>query len=145
MGLKPQFTQGDIKAFINKKLKGYQDAIELRLRRTGEEFIVLTKENGTYKDRTGNLRNAPFYIVTLNGVRLASKYGNGKVAAESRAFAEKVSGNYKKGYALICGDGMEYAAKVESLGKEVITGSTQIIEVRLREALLRIQNKVNGA
>lgn len=141
MGLTPQFTKADIKNFIKKKVEGYRKAMEMRLQRAGEEFIILCKESGTYKDRTGNLRNAPFYLVLHDGKRVGAEFGQGKAGSKSKAFAEKVSSGYTLGYALICGDGMEYAAAVESRGKEVITGSTQTIETRLRDALKRIKDK----
>jgi hypothetical protein len=138
MGFTPNFNKSQIKKDLQKALKNMKKAIELRLLRAGEEFLILARESGEYKDHTGNLRNAPFYIVLLDGRPIMKEFGTGEAANISKDFAEKIAAGYTSGYALICGDGMEYAAAVESKGKDVITGSTQIIEGKLKDALKRI-------
>lgn len=146
MGLTPQFSQADIKAYVDKKLIAYHKAIVMRLRRSGEEFVTLAKEKGEYRDRTGNLRSAPFYIVLYDGVTLLEDLGSkAEASAKSKELIDKLISKFSSGYALICGDGMEYAAAVESMGKDVITGSTQIIEDKLKQALRNMKYKANGS
>ena len=142
----PGFTRNDIKAHIEKKLVAYNAAVEMRLKRTGEEFIVLARTNGAYTDRTGNLRNSAFYRLMYDGRVISESFATAgsEGAAKSRSFVDKIAKGYKKGYALICGAGMEYAAAVESQGKEVITGSSQIVEENLKQSLNRINSKTGG-
>lgn len=148
MGLTPGFTKKDINDYIQKKLKGYRKAIELRLKRTGEEFVKLARENGQYLDQTGNLRSSIGYIVLYNGIVLSEDYkavNNGSEGVKkAQSFAEKIADQYPEGFVLVCVAGMEYAAAVESKGKDVLTGSSQIAEQILKQALKRINDKIGG-
>ncbi|RNL50770.1 hypothetical protein [Pedobacter jejuensis] len=148
MGITPKFTKQDIKNAIKKKVDAYHRAVEARLKFTGETFLRIAREDGAYSDRTGNLRSSLFFKVLYNGKVLSDGFeaatGGDEGLKEAKKIANKIARDYPKGFALVCGAGMNYAAAVESIGKDVITGSSQKIEKLLKSALERINGKVSG-
>lgn len=148
MGLIPGFTKADIKNFVEGKLRNYKKAIESRLIRTGEEFVTLARDLNTYKDRTGNLRSSIGYVVLYDGKVLTENFevksGGDAGAEKAKSFIQKIAGDFQSGYVLICVAGMDYAAAVESKGKDVLTGTSQLVEEILKKSLKRIDDKING-
>lgn len=162
--IKPNFTQAQIKKFIEDKLNKVHTAIVSRFQRVGETFVTNARDNGTYGDVTGNLRSSIGYVILKDGVQLfenfsvasRGKYGGAKAVnkkkygglkgeegvSAAKASAEKVSERYPIGYVLICVAGMDYAAVVESRGKDVITASSKIADVQLKQAIKSIQTKL---
>lgn len=144
MGLSPQYSKADVKRLIKEKIKNYLAALEARLTRAGEEFVTMARDGGGYNDRTGNLRASIGYVLMYNGRMKSSSFpGNSTGQASAKKIARKISSQYPKGFVLVCVAGMEYAAAVESRGKDVITGSAQIIEGTLRKALKRINRRAS--
>lgn len=147
MGLTPQFTSTDVKAAIEKKLKAYHRAMLSRLMQAGEKFVALARNTNTYMDQTGNLRSSIGYIIVKDGVEVVRDFAvTGKGADGAAGVAKGESEAMKhlpaKGYCLIGVAGMEYAAAVEAKGKDVITGSSQVIESWLKNALKTLQGKI---
>jgi len=142
MSVQPQFTRADVKAEIERKMKAYRNAIVNRFRQAGEKFVTLARLNGEYIDQTGNLRSSIGYIILYNGAPLFEAFPGGKSegVAKGKSLAEKESSD--NGYVLVGVAGMEYAAAVESKGRDVITGSSQIVEGWLNNALQSLKNKL---
>ena len=70
-------------------------AVEAEFRKAGEYAVEYNKENGNYKDNTGNLRRSNYYRI--------DKVGDVPVS-------------------LAIGDSADYASSVESKGYMVVTG-----------------------
>lgn len=144
MGLVPQFTKADIDAAIKKKLKAYQNAVLVRLKQAGEKFVNLARDHGDYTDQSGNLRSSVGYIILHNGVPLVEDFKQVKQGVEGvnkgHVLAKKEA--LKNGYVLVGVAGMDYAAAVESKGRDVITGSAQIVESWLKNALKTLDSKL---
>lgn len=142
MGLNPQFTKADIKSYIDNKIRSYRAAILNRLQQAGEKFVILARNGGGYIDQTGNLRSSIGYLVLYNGSLLFEAFPGDKTEGKQKGLDLANKEYSTKGYCLICVAGMDYAAAVESKGKDVITGSSQIIEGWLKNALSGLKNKL---
>lgn len=147
--LVPRFTRADIEAMILDRKRRIREVIVLALKRAGEEFIRDARENGSYRDQTGNLRSSVGYLILEDGQVLFSDFSSafkGKRGsdgpAQAKKVAEEVAGKFKSGFVLIGVAGMNYAAAVESKGYDVITSSAITAEKSLERAIKRIQSKI---
>jgi len=101
----------------------------------GEAGLRVARLNGTYADRSGNLRSSTGYVVVKDGrvVNMSSfeqvpprekssgdKY-NG--AEEGEKFARKIIGEFPEGIALIEVAGMNYSGHVSAKGYDVLDSS----------------------
>lgn len=154
VSLVPKFTRAEIAAFMEQQQQRIFDAVLLRLRRIGEQFVKDARENGTYKDRTGNLRSSIGYVILRDGVQLYDNFrrfpgqeGKGKSKGEgmdtARKVIEEIKAKFPRGFVLICVAGMDYAAAVESRGLDVLTASSIAAEVSLKKAIKDIQSKIS--
>jgi hypothetical protein len=145
----PKFTQAEVKERLRKVAAAIEQAILLRLLRVAETFVRNARENGQYNDITGNLRNSIGYLILKDGVQMYEGFKRSAKVTKSQAgviqgreLARQVAAKYPRGYALIVVAGMEYAAAVESRGKDVLTGSSQIARNDLKTALQAIDKKI---
>lgn len=129
--IKAQFKASDIKKIMGKKIANMEKSIEARLIRIGDKFVQDARLNADFTDRTGNLRSSIGYLLLANGKPFKADFDQTKDGVIGKANAEKYArelaaetAEYSKGYVLIVVAGMEYAARVESLGYDVITGSS---------------------
>jgi hypothetical protein len=143
----PKFTAGQIGKMLQKQQERIEKAIVLRLSFVGEAFVKSAREDGNYKDHTGNLRSSIGYVILKNGQQLHDNFLSvgGKDGIEK---AKKALENAKakfpgKGYVLICVAGMEYAAAVESKGYNVITASSLVAEKDLKDGFQKLQDKID--
>ena len=116
------FMQDKIDAIEQKSLEALQYA--------GEEFINNARVNGTYTDRTGNLRASIGYVILKDGREIYSSFPGdtqqgAKIAMResNRIIVDEVSQTNYRGFVLVGIAGMHYAAAVETRGYDVITGS----------------------
>jgi hypothetical protein len=149
MGIKAKFTKADIQRILEVKTKRIDQAVVNRLIKTGEEFVRMAREKGSYNDITGNLRSSVGYVVLDNGKRVAedlqlSERGSDKQGGlnKAKAHIQDVISRYVTGKVLVGFAGMEYAASVESRGKDVITSSAINAERTLKEALRNLGKKL---
>lgn len=150
----PKFTADQIKKRLDAKIQNIHKAYFDELQRIGEAFVARARENDTYKDRTGNLRNSIGYIIMENGKQRVSNFNrtakptepntSGKEGTEIGTMkAEEIARSYPKGYVLVCVAGMNYAVYVESKGFDVITASSIAAKNELKEAIYEIYKVVN--
>lgn len=130
MMIKPKFTQAQFNKDLEARFGIIEEQILSRLIYIGERFINDARTNGTYNDITGNLRSSICYVVLKNGV----KKSPGAIPAQSKNFIKDLISQHLKGYVLIVVAGMNYAAAVESKGKDVLTGSVPAAKAALRKA-----------
>ncbi|SEV88907.1 hypothetical protein SAMN05428988_0156 [Chitinophaga sp. YR573] len=152
--IKPKFTAAQIEKLLNGKLDLISKAYFERLQYIGENFVKNARENATFTDRTGNLRNSIGYIILKDGKQLISNFrkttsGDGETKIEGKGGfqigqekAQEIGEKFPKGFVLICVAGMNYAAAVESLGFDVIASSSIIAKDELKKAIESIFKKI---
>lgn len=128
-------------------------AIETVMQFIGEECVKIAREQGTYNDITGNLRNSIGYVLVKNGDiicknfedRVASKVidaANGKGILQGQALAEELAQRFTKGYALIVVAGMHYAHYVESLNKDVLDSAERYALQRVPQLMQMLKTQI---
>jgi len=142
MGIKARFTKADVKKMFDIQTKRIDDAILSRLQYIGENFVNNARNNNTYLDQTGNLRSSIGYIIMKNGKVLFENFKEANKGTEKakgvstgKKFAKELKVGMTKGYVLIGVAGMDYAAAVESRGKDVLTASSIIAKKDLIKAI----------
>lgn len=148
MKLKVAFDKRRFRQAVLNKMDRIDKAIISRLTYVGEQFVATARLNGTYQDRTGNLRSSIGYLVLKRGkvVSISSfeSSNNNSGAITGKKFILELSEKFPAGYVLICAAGMEYAAAVESRGKDVITGSSGLAENKVKVALANLLANLRG-
>lgn len=153
MGLRPLFTRADVRRAVEARKTAFRQAVLNRLEMVGWEFVRNARSKsfseGGFRDVTGNLRSSIFFVVVDHGRAVkenfeTSRNGSDKLTGVRKAkeLARSLISNYTEGYALIVGAGMEYAAAVESRGKDVITGSSLEAEEMLKRAIDRLKARI---
>lgn len=165
MKIEPRTTKQQVEQMMAGRMQVIEQAVLSRLQFVGEIFVKLAREEGAYKDRTGNLRNSIGYIILKNGEQLFENFeksahveveiSKGKLAgqthttkgsadgvAKGKEVAELASLKFPKGYVLIVVAGMEYAAAVEAKGLDVLTGSSQQASKLLKQGFDELQQKL---
>lgn len=113
-------------AKLESELERKEKVIIKSLIYVGQTCVNEARNNGSYIDQTGNLRSSIGFMVINNG-RVVHKGGFQKVkegsegSKDGRQFIEKVVSEHSKGIHLIVVAGMNYAAYVEDMGKNVLT------------------------
>jgi len=149
MGIKARFTPADVRKMIKEKTDRIESAIIARLQYIGETFVNNARTNGAYLDHTGNLRSSIGYVILKDGKVLFENYqaaskgtDKEKGVATGKKLAKQVRSGLSKGYVLIVVAGMDYAAAVESMGKDVLTASSIIAKKDLQRAVKSFKNSL---
>ena len=148
-GMTPLFDQHSLERWFDHFQSKAENKILVLLQAGGEKFIDIARQNGSYKDQTGNLRSSIGYIIAKNGEVVAENFtesekGTDKTTGKykGRRLAEEVSLSHSGGYVLVGVAGMEYAAAVEAKGYEVVSGANTQCEKYLRDTLKSIFSKI---
>lgn len=132
----------------------YEQALsEIAFSRHGQR-VEISEETPSFKDHTGNLRSSIGFVILKNGKVInqnfkisgkgsSGKEGMQKAKAMVARLMERVGIEYPKGFVLIVVAGMEYAAAVESKGYDVITGSSLIVEDKLKRVMKDLPNQIS--
>lgn len=139
--------QSEVARMIKIKTDRIDHAILSRLQYIGETFVNNARNNNTYLDQTGNLRSSIGYIILKNGKVIFENYKESNRGTDKKrgvSIAKKLTAELKselgKGYVLIVVAGMDYAAAVESRGKDVLTASSIIAKKQLKDAIENFKN-----
>lgn len=90
-GMKPIWNKANITKMFDKLQERAEITIIEILKRSGEEFVKLARENGSYQDWTGNLRSSIGYVIVKDGqIMEESSFANVQGAGENTAIV-----NYK--------------------------------------------------
>lgn len=149
LSIKPNFNKNNIKKALLKAAKSIEREIKERLMIVGDEFVINARNNGNYKDQTGNLRSSIGYVVFKDGQPITENFEMSEAGTDRTTGLDKgrqLALNFdipNDGYCLLVVAGMEYAAAVESRGKDVISGSSLIAERDLKNSFKRLQDKFN--
>lgn len=149
MGLKPLFSKNDIRKYLKASTELINEAIILRLSYIGEQFIINARNNATFIDQSGNLRGSIGFAVLKDGKRvLVSDFSAVKAGKDGpktgKALIRQLTAEFNTGFALIVVAGMDYAAYVEAMNKDVLTASSIIAKNELKKAMVTIAEKVAG-
>ena len=149
MGIQPKFSPDDVKKMIKVKTDRIDHVIISRLKYIGETFVNNARSNNTYLDQTGNLRSSIGYIVLKNGKKQYENYQLSERGTEKqkgmstgKQLANELASGLSIGYVLIVVAGMDYAASVESKGKDVLTASSILAKEQLITAMDKIKNSL---
>ena len=120
---------------IDKKI----NALLRKLSYVGEQCILEARNNGDYKDQTGNLRSSVGYIIVKGGKVISMSSFNTVKDGENGAkkgvsFAKELADKYSSGTVLIVVAGMNYAAYVAAKGRNVLD-SAKLIGNQLMDEL----------
>lgn len=130
-GLTPMFNRQFIKDRLNRLQETANKKTLEILQYHGEVFVNKARSNRTYDDDTGNLRSSIGYIILYDGKIIRRNFRNSQKGTGRGSdgqdlalnTANEVAQNYPNGWVLIGVAGMNYAAAVEALGYDVITGA----------------------
>lgn len=125
MGIKANFTQDDVRKRFDAFLEQTEKKQIVRLRRLGEMCMVEARRNGSYMDRTGNLRSSIGYGVFVDGVAI-HKSDFPAVSVEPRVILEQRMRKKPDGSTVL------YDAKVKiggNGGSGVKSGSALVEEI----------------
>lgn len=137
---KPKFTKESIKRHIINEMAKVETSVVNRMVYVGETFVRNARMNHTYKDQTGNLTASIGYMVLHNGqTKAESSVG----PAQAQTFSAELKSRFTLGYALIVYAGMDYAASVESQGKDVLTASSTIAKKQLESSMRKFKKKLD--
>lgn len=149
MYIKPLFTSSQIEKLKEKMEHAFETAMIELLVRVGEEFVKIAREQGNYQDRTGNLRSSIGYAIAVNGKIVnenfsLSEEGSDKNTglATAQRLCETIAGENATGYILIGVAGMNYAAKVEASGRDVVGMAAVKAEEKAKTLARKLANKL---
>lgn len=112
----------------------------------GEKVVKTAREQGSYKDRTGNLRSSIGYVVLVNGQpqakgtskQFSGPQGDGALGiTESEALLNSLRAYYPKGITLVCVAAMEYGVYVEAVHNLDVLTFTQLQAEQMSRRLVR--------
>lgn len=120
--------KSQIDAYIKERMNRLKQAIIYNLCAIGEKVRNEAIENGSYKDRTKNLRSSVGYIVVVDGqVYKTGSFGKPDRNSEGKnagmSYALSLSGKFPEGIVLIVVAGMRYASYVSAKGYNVLDSS----------------------
>ncbi|WP_061084574.1 hypothetical protein [Chryseobacterium indologenes] len=132
----------DSSGFERQILKATQE-IEARmvqiLADAGRTIAAAARANGAYRDVSGDLRNANGFLLMIDGIIKAEGFLSGNGAVKARALALQVSDTSKGVISLVVVNGMDYAAKVESRGADVLTSAEQFAKRAIPQMINQIK------
>lgn len=117
-----------IDAYIEARMNRLKRAIIYNLCVVGEKVRNEALDNGSYTDRTKNLRSSVGYVVVVDGqVYKMSAFGkpdgNNEGRSTGMSYARSLAGKFPKGIVLIVVAGMNYASYVSAKGYNVLDSS----------------------
>lgn len=112
MAIRPKFTRADVQKRLDAFLAMVKKKQIDRMQRLGEMCLIEARLNGSYMDRTGNLRSSVGYCVFVDGVAVLTK-GFDTVTVEAKTIYETRKRKRKDGSVV------SYMAKVKIGGSGV--------------------------
>lgn len=112
---------------FNDEVDRLKRQAKIALQRVGEVYASTAKESGSYKDKTGNLRNANGYGIKENGS--LTDISSGRPETEQGIKRQSVKAEIE----LICGNGMDYASSVQRKGYDVTDSAQLAAEAEARK------------
>lgn len=127
---------GEIEQYIEEQLKLKVEVLINKLSYIGEGALRIAREQGSYTDRTGNLRNSTGYVIAVDG-QVTTRAGFDSKNEDGAAFAEQLARTTEGKAVLVVCAGMNYATYVSARGYDVLD-SAEIEAKVLAEKLLKL-------
>lgn len=146
MGLKPTFTQTDIRKALRENFQNRLYLIFLRgLRLVGEKAVAYARSLNTYMDQTGNLRSSIGYVIYHDGRALERNFKQVLEGSEGVAEGEKHAARQipNRGFALVVVAGMDYALAVQTKGYDVLDGAEIEAEKELERYMRSVRTQID--
>ena len=121
--------EGKLNIAFDKIKEQYIKAATQKFIEVAERCITAARDNGSYTDRTGNLRNSVGYVVLLDGIEQSQS----NINKLNRKQFDTIKAKYPKGLVLIVVAGMNYAAYVEAKGYNVLSSAELMAENILKQ------------
>ena len=121
--------EGKLNIAFDKIKEKYIKAATQKFIEVGERSIIEARDNGSYTDRTGNLRTSVGYVVLLDGIEQSQS----NINKLNRKQFDTIKAKYPKGLVLIVVAGMNYAAYVEAKGYNVLSSAELMAENILKQ------------
>lgn len=145
-GLRPIFTQAQVKRWIDRFGDRAEEKMIKALQQTGEYFVTRARETGNYNNDTGNLRSSIGYVIARDGQTIFGDFQPAGVGTdqktgvgEAKRLASSLALTHNKGLVLIGVAGMDYAVYVENMdNKDVISSSESKAKRMLKQMLKEV-------
>ena len=125
----------EIQQYIEEHLVLKVEELINKLSYIGEGALRIAREQGSYTDRTGNLRNSTGYVIAVDG-QVTTRAGFDSKNEDGAAFAEQLARTTEGKAVLVVCAGMNYATYVSARGYDVLD-SAEIEAKVLAEKLLK--------
>lgn len=136
MSLEVTTPIGDVQQYIEEQLALKVERLINNLSYIGEGALRIAREQGSYTDRTGNLRNSTGYVIAVDG-QVTRRAGFDTKDADGTSFAEELARTTEGKAVLVVCAGKSYATYVSRRGYDVLDSAE--IEARvLAEKLLKV-------
>lgn len=131
MALKGKFDKAAFEAYAQRSIEQHRQNVIEALTWMGGECVRDAKSNGSYTDRTGNLRNSVGFVIFENG-NIVHEYFEKTASGTEKSDQDGIStgkqlavnvGSDFPGIVLVVVAGMKYAMYVESRGYNVLTSA----------------------
>lgn len=136
MSLEVTTPMGEIQQYIEEQLNRKVERLINSLSYIGEGALRIAREQGSYTDRTGNLRNSTGYVIAVDGA-VTTRAGFDSKDEDGAAFAEELARTTEGKAVLVVCAGMRYATYVSARGYDVLD-SAEIEAQALAEKLLTL-------
>lgn len=143
MGIKQTTPTAEINRYIADQVERLTNALIYKLQSIGEQCINSAKENGSYTDRTKNLRSSVGYVISVDGkIVYQSTFevmGDDPRGAESGIrYAKEIVRQFPEGVAFIVVAGMNYASYVSAKGYVVLDSAELLADNLVPKMLKRL-------
>jgi hypothetical protein len=134
----------EVAKHLNSQIGKINQKLDYILAYAGEVGVNDARTEGSYQDRTGNLRSSTGYVIADNGsAKQTSEFSQVKQGAEGvkegNDFAKGVSiREFTKGKSLIIVAGMSYAGFVSAKGRNVLDSS----ELRVKKLVPQMLKQI---
>lgn len=141
MPIRQVTPKAEISGYIDRKLDIWKQLLVRNFLYVGEQVLNAARSTDSYKDRTGNLRSSVGYVLVVDGqVYEMSSFNqvlDGRTGKQGGMdYARRLARKYRKGIVLIVCAGMNYAAYVSALGRDVLD-SAELLADRLVPRMLK--------
>lgn len=136
MSLEVTTPIGEIQQYIKEQLDRKVEELISKLSYIGEGALRIAREQGSYTDRTGNLRNSTGYVIAVDG-QVIARAGFRSKNEDGAAFAEELARTTDGKAVLVVCAGMSYATYVSRRGYDVLDSAELEAKV-LADKLLKL-------
>lgn len=133
-----------VPSILEEAVKRVERAVLFNFYVIGEGSVNHARENGSYKDRTSNLRNSIGYVIAYNGEIIEYGFKRSAGITDKDAFLadykiQEMIGD--SGFDLIIVAGMNYARHVENKGYDVLSSTEKYLKREVQAKIKRILSK----